>query len=67
MTPKISAVVLAAVPFVLFATPAHADEVEVGPDVEVGPAVEIGAANDPFLDDIVDMVSEGSALAPPSR
>lgn len=71
MTRKISPVVLAAVPLVLFAAPAQADEVDAGPGVEVGSAVEIGpaigTADDAFVDDIVDMVSEGSVLAPPSR
>ncbi len=55
--------------------PAYADDldpepgsvtiVEVGPGVDVGPAVEIGPSNDPVLDDIVDMISDGSELAPP--
>lgn len=55
--------------------PAYADDldpepgsvtgVEVGPGVDVGPAVEMGPSNDPVLDDIVDMISDGSELAPP--
>lgn len=49
--------------------PAYADDLDPPPGpvgtVEVGPQVEIGPAVDPFLDDLVDMVSEGSELAPP--
>ena len=44
--------------------PGAATSVEGGPPVEVGPAVEIGPSDDPFLDDIVDMISDGSELAP---
>lgn len=70
---SLAAVALAvAVQLVLPAALAHADDVnsppgvEVGSDVEMGPAVEIGAAPDPFVSDLVDMISEGRDLAPTS-
>ena len=75
MTLKIPAIALAAAAqLLLLSAPAYADDVnpapspgvEVGPEVEVGPAVEIGPPADPFVQDIVDMISEGTDLAPPS-
>ena len=68
--PAIAAV--AAVPLILLcigSAPASADDVEspgpapvgveVGPEVEIGPAVEVGRADDPFVQDLVDLISEG--------
>ena len=56
-------------------TPAYADDlapepgpvtgVQVGQGVEVGPAVAAARSDDPILDDLVDMIGDGSALAPP--
>ena len=72
---KLAAIVLAAaVQLVLLGAPAHADDVnpapspgvELGPEVEIGPAVEIGRRDDPFVQDLVDMISEGTDLAPSS-
>jgi len=72
VTRFLAAGALAAVQLVLPGALAHADEenpppgVEVGSDVELGPAVEIGPAPDPFVSDLVDMISQGTDLAPTS-
>jgi hypothetical protein len=58
----------AAVPFLIVsaATPAYADDVEVGPDVQVGPAVEIGSSGTAVLpEDIWAIIDEGPTLQPP--
>ena len=58
------AVLLAAVPFVLFgAGSASADDVVPADEV---PAVEVGAPTSPLANDLADMIVDGSALVPPA-